>query len=187
MINMSRETDDYDLLEKFTIQFSNIIEKYTPYIIVSGYFAISSGRARGTEDIDMIIRKCSYEIFEKLHLELSEKFSCLQGENAEEIYEYLIEGASIRYTYHNSEIPEMEIKFSKDILDDEQLKTRQKYELTGIDVFFCEINSQIAFKEEYLRAQKDIEDAKHLRIVYEEFIDEELINNWKQKIKEVKL
>jgi hypothetical protein len=44
-----------NILDEFAIDFSKIVEKYTEYIIVSGFVAISSGRTRATEDIDMII------------------------------------------------------------------------------------------------------------------------------------
>lgn len=44
----------------------------------------------------------------------------------------------------------------------------------------------IAFKEEYLKSPKDLEDARHLRIVYDNLIDEEEINNIKKMIKELR-
>jgi len=47
-------------------------------------------------------------------------------------------------------------------------------------VWFSNININIAFKEEYLKSPKDMEDAKHLRIVYSEMVDEEEITNVKQ-------
>ena len=76
----------------------------------------------------------------------------------------------------------MEIKFSKDKLDEEQLETRQKLEFTGLNVYFSSIESNIAFKEELLKAEKDLEDARHLRIIYEGKIDEDKINKIKAQI-----
>ncbi len=44
-------------LDRFVFKFIKILEKYTDYVIVSGYVAILLGRDRGTEDIDIIITK----------------------------------------------------------------------------------------------------------------------------------
>lgn len=44
----------------------------------------------------------------------------------------------------------MEVKFAKDKLDEEQINARVKLPLTGLDVYFSTVESNIAFKEEYL-------------------------------------
>ena len=94
--------------------------------------------------------------------------------------------SSVRYTYKEEFLPEMEIKFAKDEIDDFQLKTRKKLPLTGLDVYFSSIEMNIAFKEEYLRSDKDLEDARHLRIVYKGKINENEINEIKKMIKKVR-
>lgn len=43
-------------------------------------------------------------------------------------------------------------------------------------VWFRSINTNIAFKEELLKSDTDIEDARHLRNVYAEEVDESEIN-----------
>ena len=85
--------DDLDILSKFTKDFCDIVEKHTKYVIVSGFLAISSGRSRGTEDIDIIVSKLTLNEFKVLHLELSKKFSLLhlEGETIEIIYDYLLD------------------------------------------------------------------------------------------------
>jgi len=40
------QIDDRNILDKFCIDFCKIIEKYTKYIIVSGFVAIASGGVR---------------------------------------------------------------------------------------------------------------------------------------------
>ncbi len=185
---MIRGISDRNILDEFAIRFCKIIEKYTYYIIVSGFVVISSGRIRGTEDIDMIIKPISKDIFKKLHEELLKNgFVCMQSDDPEEIYSYLKDKLSIRYTYKDLPLPEMEVKFAIDELDDYQLKTRTKLPQTGLDLYFGSINMNIAFKEEYLKSPKDLEDAKHLRKVYSDIIDEEEIKSIKQKIKRLRL
>ncbi len=111
----------------------------------------------------------------------------MQSNNIEEVYDYLKNNLSVRFTRKNKELPEMEIKFVKDPLDKYQLDTRVKLELTGLDVWFSNINVNIAFKEELLKSPKDLEDSRHLRIVYSELVNKEEINNVKEMIKRFRL
>ena len=64
-IEINRELSD---LDSFTIGFVNILTKHTSYVIVSGYVAILLGRARASEDIDIIIPKIPYSpILKTIH------------------------------------------------------------------------------------------------------------------------
>ena len=185
---MERAIKERSILDKFCIEFCNVLEKHTQYIIVSGFVAIASGRARGTEDIDCIISRLSAESFGKIHQALAHAgFAAIQSDDASELYRYLADNTSIRYTWKDRPLPEMNIKFAKDALDDYQLKTRQKLPLTGLHVWFSSVNMNIAFKEELLKSDKDIEDAKLLRMVYAENIDEDEINNIKTMIRNERL
>jgi hypothetical protein len=183
-----RGIQERNILDQFCIDFCKIVEKHCRYIIVSGFVAISSGRTRATEDIDMIIEKLSLEQYKKLHTDLIDAdFVCVQEDSVEEIYSYLIEKTSVRYIKKNQQLPEMEIKFIKDKLDEIQIQTRIKLPLTGLDVWFSSIDMNIAFKEEYLKSDKDIKDAEHLRKVYPELVNEENISQIKSLIKRLRL
>ncbi|MEM3112916.1 MAG: hypothetical protein QXH60_03010 [Candidatus Pacearchaeota archaeon] len=182
---MIRGTDDKTILDEFAEKFAQIVEKHCRYIVVSGFVAIAHGRSRATEDIDMIIEKISKDKFIELHNDLVKNgFECMQSEDPNIIYDnYLLHKTSVRYTKKGEFIPEMEIKFTKDHLDELQIKSRKKLPLTGIDIYFSSIESNIAFKEEYLRSKKDLEDAMHLRIIYKDSINENEINEIKKEIK----
>jgi hypothetical protein len=186
-----RIIDNRTILDEFVESFCKIIDKYVRYFICSGFVAIAHGRTRGTEDIDMIIEKIPKKTFMDVHKSLVKNgFICVQSDDPDEIYNtYLEKGDSIRYVWNEEGFfpPEMEIKFAKDELDIEQLKLRIKLPLTKLDVYFSPIDYQIAFKEEWLRSDKDLEDAKHLRIIYEELINEEKINKIKERIKNLRL
>lgn len=67
------------------------------------------------------------------------------------------------------------------------MRTRKKITFTGIDVYFSSIEANIAFKEELLKSPKDLDDAKHLRIVYSEKINESEIDKIKKLIKKYRL
>jgi hypothetical protein len=186
---MERGIGDLNILRKFILEFSKIVEKHCKYIVVSGFVAIAHGRSRATEDIDMIIDKIGFDEFKELHEDLIKNgFECLQSIKADVLFnEYLLNGISIRYVWKDKHLPELELKFAKDSLDEIQLETRIKLPLTGLDIYFSTIEMNIAFKEELLKSRKDMEDAKHLRIIYEKEINEENINNIKKSIKKIKL
>jgi len=187
MMNASRAVKERSILDEFCTSFCRIVEKHTPYIIVSGFVAISTGRTRGTEDIDMIIKPMDRIRFRSMHKDLiTSGFECMQSADPDMIFDYLINSTSVRYTLKDKPLPEMEIKFAKDPLDEFQLKTRQKIPLTGLDVWFSSINMNISFKEHYLKSDKDIEDARHLRIVFQDEVDEseikminKMIDRWR--------
>jgi hypothetical protein len=48
---MKRDVSNLNILSEFCTDFCRIIEKYTEYIVVSGFVAIASGRIRGTEGV----------------------------------------------------------------------------------------------------------------------------------------
>ena len=188
---MERKVDDRTILDKFVENFCKIVNKYVPYIICSGFVAIAHGRVRGTEDVDMIVSKMDKGQFVKMHSELIDKgFVCMQSNEPSVIFEdYLISGMSVRYVKKSEGFfpPEMELKFAKDELDEEQIKNRTKIPFTQLDIYFSSIESNIAFKEELLKSEKDLEDARHLRIIYEGKINEGEISEIKSKIRRFRL
>ena len=184
---MRREIREKTVLDEFCESFCKVVERHCPYIIVSGFVAISSGRTRGTEDIDMIIAALQEREFLSLHDDLEKNnFFCMQSSKGREVYEYLKDKLSVRYTRKDKMLPEMELKFVKDKLDEYQLKTRMKLPLTGLDVWFGSINMNVAFKEELLKSGKDLADARHLRIVYSDLIDEREIIKIKEMIRKMR-
>jgi hypothetical protein len=187
---MERRIEDRNLLNSFAADFVKELEELgIKYIIVSGFVAISHGRVRGTEDIDLIIERIPEEIFAKLHEKLDKAgFECLQGSDSKDLFsDYLAEKLSLRYVRKGSFVPEMELKFAKDALDDLQLENRLKLPLTGLPFYFSSIEANIAFKEELLKSEKDLEDSRHLRVIYAGKLDEKEIKKIKQLIRKYRL
>ena len=185
IINMDLMVSDKNVLINFIKDFVFILNKLNiKYIIVSGFVAISHGRSRGTEDIDIIIENLSKEKFVELNDELDKNgFETLQGVNGEELFEdYLEDKLSIRYVRKGEFLPEMELKMAQDELDKDQLTNRTKLPLTGLDFYFSTIETNLAFKEELLKSPKDLADAKHLRIIYGDKINETEVERIKKLI-----
>ncbi len=175
---------DRNILDRFVIDFTKVLEKYTKYAVVSGFLAISSGRVRGTEDIDLIVEEMTKESFIKFFKEIYKKgFSCVQGDDVELIWNlYLKDKSTIRFVRKGTMIPDIEFKFPKTKADKIAITTRKLLPLTGLPIYFGSLESTIAFKEHLLKSQKDIEDANHLRKVYSEEIKEEEIKKIKRLI-----
>src|SRR3989344_3467497 len=77
-------------LDKFTIEFISILEKYTPYVIVSGYVSILLGRSRASEDVDLLIPLMSFDKFSFLFEELFGKgYECANTSIVKEAFEML--------------------------------------------------------------------------------------------------
>jgi len=185
---MDRAVKDNTLLERFVLNFIKVVEKHAKYIVVSGFVAIAHGRARGTEDIDLILERIPKARFLKLHRALGlAGFQCVQGCSGADLYDrYLADNLSIRYVQKGTFVPEMEVKLAKDELDKYQLATRKKIPLTGLDIYYSSIEANIAFKEELLKSEKDLEDARHLREVYADNFSEEEINHIKKMIRKLR-
>lgn len=67
VIRLDRELSD---LDSFTLDFIRILRKQSKYVIVSGYVSILLGRARASENIDVIIPKIDFPVFSRLLKEL---------------------------------------------------------------------------------------------------------------------
>ena len=185
---LGRDVSDRNILDEFVSDFIHILEKHVVYVLVSGYVAICHGRARGTEDIDVIVEKIEKNKFIKLHNDLVDGgFESIQNDKPEILYNnYLLENTSIRYVRHGTLIPDMEVKLVKDELDEYQLEKRIKLPLTETEFYFSTPETNIAFKEELLKSDKDLEDARHLRIIYEEKLNQQEIQKIKDMIRRLR-
>ena len=181
-----RRVSDINLLNSFVKDFVGVLDSVKiSYSIVSGFVAISHGRSRGTEDIDLIIEKTAEKKFGELHSALVKAgFECLQGTSAQDLFnDYLTKNISIRYVRKGEFVPEMELKMAKDELDETQLKERVKLPLTNLPFWFSSIETNIAFKEELLKSPKDLEDARHLRVIYSDKLNEGKIKELKKLVR----
>ncbi|KAF5417442.1 hypothetical protein C5S35_12260 [Candidatus Methanophagaceae archaeon] len=149
-------------LDKFVLNFTKILEEYVDYVIVSGYVVILFGRARGTEDIDTIIRYIDSDTFASFYQKLSrEGYYFLNPEDVSGLYEMLEEGLRVRIAKEDTIIPNIELKFVKDDFDNYAIDNRLEVVLGEKHLFISPIELQIPYKL-YLGGDKDIEDAMYL-------------------------
>jgi len=160
-------------LDKFVLDFVSILDNY---VIVSGYVSILFGRSRATEDIDLLIPSMDEDKFTKLWRKIyGANFECLNTYKIEEAFDMLNEHA-IRFAKKGEAIPNIEFKIIKNDVDKYSFDNKINAVLKGGNLYISPIEMQIAYKL-FLGSEKDIEDAKHLYVLFEEKLNkEELLN-----------
>lgn len=167
---------DLTELDIFVKDFLNIIKEYTDYLVVSGFVSISTGRTRGTEDVDIIFPILDENKFIKLFETIIKKgFWCYQTDNSKEAYSYVKGFHSIRFARINQMFPNIEF-----IPFNETKKAKfyeyshpQKIKIDGFEFKIPPIEFEILYKEIVLAGKKDLEDAKHLREFFSDILKKE--------------
>lgn len=159
-------------LDRFVFEFTTLLRKYTDFVIVSGYVSIIFGRARGTEDIDILIPRITKQDFSSLYSDLANnEYYFINPENVHGLFEMLDEGLGIRAAKKETIIPNIELKFVKDSFDIFSLKKRKEVVLNKkIHLFIAPLELQIPYKL-HLGSVKDIEDAVYLWDIFHTYID----------------
>jgi len=171
-------------LDKFVLDFVKVLKKHTDYVIVSGYVSILFGRSRATEDIDLLVPKMQEQAFLKLFKDLRTGFECLNSLDPKKLYQdYLCKNIAIRFSRKGKPIPNMEFKFAKTIVDYESLKEKLLVRIGKKELFISSLELQIAFKEIVLGSDKDLEDAEHLKTVFEKHLNMHKLKEYERLLK----
>jgi hypothetical protein len=179
-IEIDRELSD---LDTFAIDFTTIVKQHVPYVIVSGYVAILLGRARASEDIDVIIPQIDFSTFKTLYTDLKHNdFYCLNAEKDSEVFEYLKDTLAIRFAKTDIIIPNIELKWAKNRFDELALENTIDVKIRKETLCISHLELQIAFKEMVLKSPKDLDDAEHIRDVAKEYLDMKLIQKYKEML-----
>lgn len=156
-------------LDKFVLSIKRILEKNNlNYVIVSGYLSIFFGRARATEDIDILIEKNNVEHF--ISDIFKQGYWIINADNLNEALLLLNKGNAIRVSKKNRLIPNAEIKFAKNEIEYLAIKEKIKVCFDKNFLYFSPIELQIAYKL-FLGSDKDIEDARHLFNIFQQKIN----------------
>ena len=180
-IEIDRELSD---LDKFAIDFTDILKKNIDYVIVSGYVAILLGRARASEDIDVIIPKIDFSTFKMLYSDLKKNnFYCINAEQESEVFEYLKDNLAVRFAKNGTMIPNIEMKWAKNRFDELALENTIDVKIKKAKLCISHLELQIAFKEMVLKSPKDLDDANHIRDVAKDYLDNKLIQKYKEMLR----
>ncbi|MBI2499840.1 hypothetical protein HYV88_06360 [Candidatus Woesearchaeota archaeon] len=109
-------------------------------------------------------------------------FWCLNAEEAEEIFSYLKDNLAVRFAKKDKTIPNFEVKFPKNRIDEDAFDDFVTVILHQRKLKISSLERQIAFKKYYLKSDKDIEDAVHIEDLFREKLDYNKINKLKESI-----
>jgi hypothetical protein len=186
VIVVNRELNELDI---FLRDFLDVLKKYSDYLVVSGFVSISTGRTRGTEDIDVLFKVLDKEKFEKLFNDLiGNGFWCYQGDSVDEVYSYVKELESIRFSKKNQLFPNIEfipIDESKKLKYFEFVRGR-KLRVEDFEFKIPPLEFEILYKEIVLAGDKDLADAKHLRKFFSDILSEEKFKEYGDFIRKEK-
>ena len=182
-----------DKLDKFTIDFVNILTKYSDYVIVSGYVSILLGRTRASEDVDLLIPDMKFSQFDKLFKDLmGEGYECANSSISEDAFEMWNEHA-IRF-YKGEPLPNIEFKKITNDIQRESFDNKIRVLLKDEELFISPIELQIAYKLslisqgdfEEISSDKDFEDAKHLYEIFHDKINKDKLIHFIKKLNVLK-
>lgn len=182
VIIINRDLTELDIFVK---DFLAILQKYSDYLIVSGFVSIATGRTRATEDVDILVPLMPKEIFQQLFTELQQNgFWCYQGDTAT-VYSYLKNLISLRFARVNQMFPNIEF-----IPITSNMKTKyfefthpQRISIKDFNLNIPPIEFEIVYKEIVLAGDKDIADAKHLRTFFNDFLKKDKFKEYEIIIK----
>jgi len=183
IIVINRELNSLDI---FVRDFLDILKKYSEYLIVSGYVSISTGRTRGTEDVDCLSIIMDKKKFEKFFDELKrENFWCYQGETINEIWKYVEAKNSLRFARTDEIFPNMEFIFVDSSRQAKffELTHPQKIRIADFEFLIPPIEFEILYKEIILGSEKDFADAGHLREFFSDMIKKEKFDEYEKIIR----
>ena len=154
-------------LDRFALDFVKVLSKHTEYVIVSGYVSILLGRSRATDDIDLLVPVLDFNKFKQIWNDMyNNEFECINTSKFDEAFSMLKQHA-IRFQKKIA-VPNIEFKLAKNDMDNYALNNRIKVVIGNEALFISPLELQIAYKL-FLsseKADKDIEDARHLYKIF---------------------
>jgi hypothetical protein len=165
-------------LDELAISFSEILGQFNiKHVYIAGYVAILAGRARSTEDIDVLIERIDKETATELAATLAEEGFWGPAMPLASMYEMLDHGDNIWVAPDDQITPHLEVKFTRDEFDRASLQQAISARISDATLPIGPLELQIAYKL-YLSGQKDIEDAVHLYTLFEESLSVGRLEEW---------
>ena len=174
---------EVNALDEFTLSFLRVLERHTRYVLVSGYVSILFGRSRMSEDVDIIIPAVDQDAFHRLHQDVLHEFWCLNSADEHELFDLLASRHSIRYARKEQVIPNMEVRFARNPIDDVCLRDALEVHVGDQRLSVSPIELQIVYKELVLCSPKDREDALHLREVFAGHLDAKRLEQFQRLVR----
>ena len=165
-------------LDNLAIAFSTLLSDLDiDHVFIAGYLAILTGRARATDDIDVLIEPLSNGDVSELVEELEASGYWEPAMPLKEMYGNLSAGTNIWVAPSDQMTPHVEVKFPSDEYDRASLANAIDAHIAGETIPVGPLELQIAYKL-YLGEQKDLEDAAHLYLLFQESLSTPELESW---------
>ncbi|EMA57001.1 hypothetical protein [Halorubrum kocurii] len=169
-------------LDELAIAFSEILDRIgIEHVYIAGYVSILAGRARSTEDVDVLIEPVDEPTAEELATTLDTEGYWGPAMPLTSMYEMLENGDPIWVAPTDQITPHLEVKIVDDEFDHASLSNAISAQIDGESIPIGPLELQIAYKL-YLGAQKDIEDAVHLYTLFEETLSASRLETWVHRL-----
>lgn len=169
-------------LDELAIAFSEILSQLDiDHVFIAGYVAILTGRARATDDIDVLIERLPESDIVDLVETLEANDYWEPAMPLEEMYENLSAGTNIWVAPDDQMTPHLEIKFPTDEFDRASLANAINAHIADPTIPIGPLELQIAYKL-YLGSRTDFEDAAHLYTLFRESLRTERLESWVEKL-----
>lgn len=169
-------------LDELAIRFSKILDDLgIDHVFVSGYVAILTGRARSTEDIDVLLERIQPATVERLIITLETDGLWGPAMPLDRMEEMLED--NIWIARDGEMVPHLEVKYVDDEYDRASLEHRITARLAraDADLPIGPLELQIAYKL-FLQSPTDFEDAVHLFTLFEESLSIPDLERWVEKL-----
>lgn len=95
---------------------------------------------------------------------------------------FLLDNLAVRFAKIDTMIPNIEMKWTKNKFDKIALEKTIDARIKNETLHISHLELQIAFKEEVLKSPKDLDDAEHIKNVAREYLDNKLIQKYKEML-----
>lgn len=179
VLQVEREPTTLDAL---AIDVSDVLSELgIDHALVAEYVAILSGRARSTEDIDLLLEPLDRRGAEDLVGALKQAGFWGSAMPLDDLAGTLATGSNVRVARNGAVIPNVELKYATDEFDRASIENAIIARIDGHDLHIGPLELQIAYKLN-LGSQKDFEDAVHLYTLFEESLSTSALERWVRKL-----
>jgi hypothetical protein len=169
-------------LDELAVEFSQVLDRFDiAHVYIAGYVAILAGRARSTEDIDVLIERIDEETANELAATLDEAGFWGPAMPLTSMYEMLDNGDNIWVAPDDQITPHLEVKFARDEFDRASLENAITARIGDEAIPIGPIELRIAYKL-HLGTRTDIEEAVHLHALFEESLSVAHLEEWTTRL-----
>ncbi len=151
------------------------------HVFVAGYVAILAGRARSTEDINLLIEPLDPPVANRLAATFEREGYWSPAMPLSELHEMLANGDNIWVAPEGQVTPHIELKHARDATDEASLENAIEARVASKTLPIGPLELQIAYKL-YLGSEKDLGDAAHLYTLFEETLSITRLEEWVRRL-----